>query len=115
MHVFDHALLDFFYVDHMLRPGGIVAFDDADLPAVRRVVRYVLTNRDYAVKACLDSDAPPRSAAGRAVERFAHTGPGGRITKPELRRSDRELGLTPSTRCAALVKLGDDSRAWDFH
>src|SRR5262249_34872215 len=29
-HTFDHALIDFFYIDRLLPVGGIVAFDDAD-------------------------------------------------------------------------------------
>src|ERR1700733_1636049 len=30
MHTFDHALVDFFYINKMLDVGGIVIFDDAD-------------------------------------------------------------------------------------
>src|SRR5256885_7845230 len=33
-HTFDYALLDFFYVDKMLRPGGVVGFNDCGYRAV---------------------------------------------------------------------------------
>ena len=48
-HTFDYTLLDFFYIDKMLRVGGIVAFDDADWPAVRSVCRFIATNLAYSV------------------------------------------------------------------
>jgi predicted O-methyltransferase YrrM len=47
MHLFDYALIDFFYVDHMLATGGFVAFHDTWMPAVRDVVDFVATNRRY--------------------------------------------------------------------
>ncbi len=46
-HTFDHALVDFFQIDKMLNVGGIVAFDDADWPSIRKVCRFVETNRQY--------------------------------------------------------------------
>src|SRR5262245_5460217 len=72
-HTFDYALAGFFLVDRLLEPGGAVAFDDADWPSVRRVVRYVATNRAYVVHAAM----PPRrarwSAARRAYEAVRST------------------------------------------
>ena len=46
-HTFDYALLDFFYIDKMLAPGGVVAFNDCALPSVRRVMRFVTAHRRY--------------------------------------------------------------------
>jgi len=46
-HGFDYALLDFFFVDKMLRPGGIVAFHDYSWDAIQRAVRFVRTHREY--------------------------------------------------------------------
>ena len=40
-HTFDFTLLDFFFIDRILKVGGVVAFDDADWPAVRKVCRFV--------------------------------------------------------------------------
>ena len=46
-HTFDYTLLDFFYIDRMLKVGGIVGFNDCALPAVKRVIGYVRTHRKY--------------------------------------------------------------------
>jgi predicted O-methyltransferase YrrM len=46
-HTFDYTLLDFFYIDRMLAPGGVVAFNDCALPSVRRVTRFITAHRRY--------------------------------------------------------------------
>jgi predicted O-methyltransferase YrrM len=48
-HTFDYTLLDFFYVDKLLRPGGVVLLHDVSLPSKRRVVRFILAHRRYQV------------------------------------------------------------------
>lgn len=47
-HVFDAVLVDFYYLDRMLRVGGVVVFHDTWLPAIAQVVAYVRRNRAYA-------------------------------------------------------------------
>ena len=47
LHTADQTLLDFYFVDRMIRPGGIVVFDDVNAAAVNKVVRYVSTYPDY--------------------------------------------------------------------
>lgn len=46
-HTFDYTLLDFFYIDKMLRPAGVVAFNDCGCLAVDRVIRFVQSHRKY--------------------------------------------------------------------
>jgi len=46
-HTFDYALIDFFYIDKMLRPGGIVAFHDATMPAIKKCLNFIRTHRRY--------------------------------------------------------------------
>jgi hypothetical protein len=48
-HTFDYTLIDFFYIDKMLRVGGIVAFHDCGWSAVRKVLGFVRTHRSYAL------------------------------------------------------------------
>ncbi len=46
-HTVDYTLLDFFFADRLLRPGGIVAFNDCSWPAIDKVIRFVKTHRKY--------------------------------------------------------------------
>ena len=46
-HTFDHALVDFFFVDRMLDVGGIVVIDDVGYPSIRRLCHFILSNREY--------------------------------------------------------------------
>jgi hypothetical protein len=46
-HLFDYALVDFFFVDKLLNMGGHIAFDDLWIPAVRKVASFVLKNTAY--------------------------------------------------------------------
>ena len=46
-HTFDYVLLDFFYVDKLLRTGGIVGFNDCGWPATHRVLRFLTGHRHY--------------------------------------------------------------------
>jgi predicted O-methyltransferase YrrM len=127
-HTFDYALVDFFLIDKLLEPGGAVAFDDADWPSVRRVVRYVATNLAYTVHAAM----PPRrerwSVARRAyesvrgasgamlaaAERLPGLGRGVRSAiGPEWRGIDARLGIGGP--CVVLRKTAEDARRYDHH
>lgn len=60
MHTFDHALVDFFYVDRLLEVGGLAVLDDLQLPAIGRLARYVANYPHYRVCATARrSDYPP--------------------------------------------------------
>jgi len=43
-HRFEGALLDWFYCDRMLRPGGYLALHDLWLPSTRKAVTFILTH-----------------------------------------------------------------------
>lgn len=91
-HTFDYALVDFFYIDRMMHPGGVVALHDPDLPAIASVCRYIESNRSYELLAWVDGES-------RAY--WSEPGKSG-----------------PSVSSLAMVayrKLTDDARNWDFH
>jgi predicted O-methyltransferase YrrM len=50
-HTFDHALIDFFYINRMLNVGGVVAFDDANWPSISKLCRYVSRYPCYKIHA----------------------------------------------------------------
>ncbi|ELS00688.1 putative O-methyltransferase [Xenococcus sp. PCC 7305] len=88
-HTFDYVLVDFFYIDKILKNGGVVAFDDADWKSIRPLIRYIVTNLNYKV-------------VGTLPEKH----------KREL--IDIELGIEGS--CIALQKISDkDNREIFFH
>jgi predicted O-methyltransferase YrrM len=127
-HTFDYVLVDFFYVDLLLKVGGVVVLDDAwSYPAVRKAARYIAAHRLYEP---VDSGtfASP-SAKRRLLQRItsllrlppwraamAH------VVRPDVIEPDRQLGLAASN-LLAFVKTGDDvlgngsngTRRWDQH
>jgi predicted O-methyltransferase YrrM len=46
-HTFDYVLLDFFYLDKLTRPGGVIAFNDCGWKAIHKVLKFVQTHRHY--------------------------------------------------------------------
>jgi predicted O-methyltransferase YrrM len=46
-HNFDYAFTDFFFADKLLKPGGVVAFNDAGWRSVFKVIRFVQAYRKY--------------------------------------------------------------------
>jgi predicted O-methyltransferase YrrM len=48
-HTFEHVLIDFFYLDNLLKPGGIIVFHDTYSHAVNRVLRYIVNYPNYQV------------------------------------------------------------------
>lgn len=100
-HTFDHALVDFFYVNKMLDPGGVVIFDDVNMPAIARLIGHVLTYPAYRF-----FDATPIARAPNpfvALRRRFHG----------FGRSATHSRDNPS--CVALQKTDDDTRDWDWH
>jgi len=114
---FDHALVDFFYVDRMLNDGGVVAVDDCFIPGAHAVCRYIATNRAYRVRSVCECGAPRRaSLLTRLLKRVAARSVGvRRALKPAIYQPDEELGFTLSTRCIAFEKLAEEAQLRDAH
>lgn len=104
-HTFDHALIDFFYINRMLDLGGIVVIDDTDYPSIAQLARYIRRYPCYE----LFGETPRsritiRSKARRAMSRGL----------PALRRQwDRVLPGHP--RSMAFRKIAEDQRPFDWY
>ena len=109
-HTFDFTLVDFFYIDRMLNVGGIVAFDDANWPAVRKVCRFVNSNLSYSVFGVEGSDEKPRMKH-RLLKQLLNRRPFRSMLRPEIIYSNE--GLAGS--CIAFRKTEDDTRRWDHY
>ncbi len=103
-HLFDRTLIDFYFIDLMLRTGGYVVFDDLWMPAVRDVVSYVVTNRAYSRVPVVTADSPARRVA--SVLR--------RIVQRPFSGHPAQLTFCTSN-IYVLRKERDDERKWDFH
>lgn len=128
LHNFDFTLVDFFYVNRMLSVGGVVAFDDADWPAVRGVLRFVVTNLPYRLWRVLPTSHQQRSVqrkvfdagmnvigrgmvlADRLISRSWRLA---RLCGGELMGVDQRYGLVGS--CIALRKEAEDPRDTNYH
>jgi predicted O-methyltransferase YrrM len=112
-HLFDYVVTDFLCLNRMLDVGGVIAFDDSDWPAIRKLLRFIVLNRPYDVHrpdAVIEpppgSPSPGRRLAHGLLRRF----PRFRSTfAPAFNVPDEHLRLRG--RCVVLRKLGDDSGA----
>ena len=127
-HTFDYVMVDFFYVDLLLKAGGIVMLDDTGAcPAIRKVARYIATHRRYAP---IDNGIKPITSTKRralnATAALLSAPPLRAVTKyllrPDMLHPDAALGL-PGGNFIAFRKLADDTlgdgsadtRKWDQH
>jgi len=115
-HTFDHALVDFFYVDRLLEEGGVVVFDDLQLPAINRLARYVSTYPNYAVcaasqRAIVHPPSRKRRLFDRAMHGLIAMMPGDharRVFSDEFFRPAAEIGLV--SEMIAFQKTGAGER-----
>ncbi|PLK25479.1 O-methyltransferase [Novosphingobium sp. TH158] len=47
MHTFDYVALDAFYADKLVRPGGVVAFNDCGFRSIHKFLKYFQKHRHY--------------------------------------------------------------------
>jgi cephalosporin hydroxylase len=100
-HTFDHALVDFFYINKMLDVGGVVIFDDVNLPSLARLIAHVASYPCYRV---IKRTPPPRAPNFLvSLRRSFH----------RHRLSTRHMRDNP--RVLALQKIAPDTREWDWH
>jgi predicted O-methyltransferase YrrM len=112
-HTFEYVLTDFFLLDKILRVGGVMIFDDVWLPAVRKVVRYILTNHPYE---SIGPAAPPVPMRKRLATKLASF-----LTpiSADIHWHDELLGI-PKENHIGLRKTGETiyakgARPWDFY
>lgn len=115
-HTFDHVLVDFFYIDRMLRKGGIIAFDDTGWPPIRKACRFIIKNRNYSVYDVLKRLEPETHSLKRRLlngtVRFLgrHSDAIRGVVRPNVLEPDAPLEI--AGRCVALRKEDDDTRGY---
>jgi predicted O-methyltransferase YrrM len=72
MHTFDYTLIDLFFCDKLLRPGGILCVHDMNLPSKKKAINYLTRYRSYVrLKALRKSLSSRAGAALKEALRFA--------------------------------------------
>lgn len=62
LHTADQTTLDLYYLDRLLRPGGILVIDDVCHPGVNKIVHYLSTYPNYRLVATAGRRGAPRIA-----------------------------------------------------
>lgn len=119
LHTFDQTLLDFFYLNRLLKIQGVLVIDDTQLPAVKKVVRYISHYPSYKIVGAVQAKHSWKrqssnllkkmlgSAAKLLPESYAQE-----ILDDSVLRSDQSLKLNSSM--VALQKMQADERSWDW-
>lgn len=77
-HLFDHVVTEFVFLARLLRPGGLLVFDDAGLPGVAHACDFIATNRrDFAEVAAPAAGGRLRGLLGRRPVPLPPRGPRG--------------------------------------
>ena len=115
-HVFEYVLVDFFLIDKLLRPGGIVVLDDLSLPSVRSVCRYVLSSLRYQCIGPQSRELPERTASRNLLSRARQHGiralmdaPRSRILAPAWRILLRRVNKLVPLHRVSTSKVSSDS------
>jgi predicted O-methyltransferase YrrM len=68
-HEFDRTIIELFYIDRLLTPGGLLVLDDNQLRNVRQVARYAIAAYGYAAETRA-ADTGRLRLAGRRLRRL---------------------------------------------
>jgi predicted O-methyltransferase YrrM len=111
-HTFDQVLVEFYYINRLLRVGGVIAFDDANRRSINRVVRHALTYPAYRVYGTEREFAAP-TMLGRSRRALTKVPAISGILRPDFLHKDWDLGILGT--CVAIQKVADDKRSsgWD--
>lgn len=111
-HTFDQVLVEFYYLNRLLRVGGVIAFDDANRRSINRVVRHALTYPAYRVYGT-ERESAPATMLGRSRRALNKVPAISGILRPDFLHKDWDLGILGT--CVAIQKVADDKRSsgWD--
>ncbi len=106
-HTFDHALLDFFYINRMLNVDGVVVFDDADWPSISKLCRYVSRYPCYKIYASWP--AKQNSGVLKVVSKTFLD-----LIQRQIKLLRQDLSIL-GRRCIAFKKIKTDDRTFDWY
>ncbi len=120
-HTFDHALIDFFYLNRLIRVGGMIVFDDAKWPSIAKLIRYLYKYPAYKIvlPPTIDFQSPRRNLRKRLtttyrklLEAVLRVDPHGFISRWIIPEWMWRKALPP---IIGLKKIAADQRSWDWY
>jgi len=112
-HTFDQVMVEFYYINKLLRVGGVIAFDDADRRSVNRVIRHALGYPAYRPYATSPSTPARKTIFGHVRRALASLPMAASIVRADVIHRDWDLDIFGS--CVAIQKIDEDGRSsgWD--
>ena len=104
-HTFDQVMMEFYFINRMLNPGGVIVFDDAGRRSINRAIRYVINYDAYQVYG-----GQPFTTRitwkGRVRKALGSSQLARRVVRRDVLEPDWELGIRGT--CIALQKVCED-------
>jgi predicted O-methyltransferase YrrM len=112
-HTFDHVMMEFFYLNKMLRVGGVIAFDDAERRGINRVIRHALSYPAYKVFEPERGQSEEVTLGGRLRRGLSRVPKASRVIRRDVLQRDWDLGIHAT--CVAIQKVAEDHRgsSWE--
>jgi predicted O-methyltransferase YrrM len=112
-HTFDQVMVEFYYLNRMLRLGGVIAFDDAERRGINRVIRHALSYPAYEVFEPERGRSAEVSVAGRIRRKLSRMPSASRVIRRDVLNRDWDLGIHST--CVAIRKTSEDRRgsSWE--
>lgn len=122
-HTFDHTLLDFFYLNSLLKVGGVIVIDDVSFKGIKKAVRYMLTYPCYEMLGTVSLPTPGGMKSflyNRFIPGFFSVLSAVLPVKMRPKIFDASVldpVLTKKLNCSmiALRKIAEDDRRWDWY
>jgi predicted O-methyltransferase YrrM len=116
-HLFDLTVSEFVLLDKKLSVGGVIGFHDLWMPSLKKVLRYILSNRAYQIYRLPEEEALRRNGltkikAGMAAALRRLPRGSRRYFSAELFQPWSTFGLS---NLAFIEKTAPDRRDWRFH
>lgn len=109
--LFDFVLVDVFFIQLLMREGGVLFIDDCGAPGIRKVCRFLARHPGWKVYRCLGAHAEnPRKKLLHAISALVPKA--NRIFSSDILTLDSTLGI--AGQCIGFQKVQDDNRHWSW-
>jgi predicted O-methyltransferase YrrM len=71
-HRFDAVFVDLYYLGLLVKRGGVIVFDDYDLPGIRSAVAFFVTNLNWTIEEAAEGWVVLRTAREADTRRFTY-------------------------------------------